>query len=188
MKKVVFDIDDTSWGLNERVCSLLGIDINDITDFYIKNNSKLTSEQKQQLIVNYSDESIFENIVWYDGFTDIFELESLGCEVYINSNCNTVGVKNAKYQQLIEDLQFPVNRVILNIVSDPKDKVLDDDIFILVDDSPFNIAKSTAKYNIALTKPWNTSESGLEIIGDKKVIYCNSFIDIIDTVRELLTA
>ena len=32
-----------------------------------------------------------------------------------------------------------------------------DDMFIFVDDSPYNLKKSTATFTIALTRPWNTN-------------------------------
>lgn len=41
-------------------------------------------------------------------------------------------------------------------------------------------------YNIALKKPWNTSKYGLETIGNKKVIFCDNFIEILVTIEELL--
>ena len=43
----------------------------------------------------------------------------------------------------------------LNVVSCPKDKRMIDNMFIFADDSPFNIAKSTAKYNLVPNKAWN---------------------------------
>ena len=186
MRKVVIDIDDTAWGLNDRVCRLLNIDINNILDFYIKNNDTLSESQKKALIEKYSDYKVFENIGWYDGFINIFDLEKFNCNVFINSNCNTPEVKNTKIVELVDKLHFPLDRILLNIISDPKNKQLEDDIYILVDDSPFNIAKSGAMYNIALRKPWNTSEAGLKTIGSKKVIYCDTFIEILEVIEKLL--
>lgn len=186
MRKVVFDIDDTAWGLNDRVCSMLSIDINNILDFYIKNNNRLSESQQKSLLDSYSDYKVFENIKWYDGFTSIFDLEKFNCYVFINSNCSTLDVKNTKLVELVDKLHFPSDRIILNIISDSKNKRLDDDIYIFVDDSPFNIAKSNAVYNIALRKPWNTSDIGVETIGNKKVIYCDTFVEILEVVEKLL--
>lgn len=186
MRLVIFDIDDTAWGLNNKICSMFGIDINSIESFYIKNNSKLSEYQKEQLLSKYSDPEIFKNIEWYDGFTEIFDLEQLDCEVLINSNCNSQDIKNAKHYELVDKLGFNDDKVILNVIDDPKNKSMHSDVFILVDDSPFNLAKSTAMYNIALRKPWNTSEQGAEIIGDKKVIFCDTFRDVLSTVTKIL--
>lgn len=186
MRLVIFDIDDTAWGLNNKICSMFGIDINSIESFYIKNNSKLSEYQKEQLLSKYSDPEIFKNIEWYDGFTEIFDLEQLDCEVLINSNCNSQDIKNAKHYELVDKLGFDDDKIILNVINDPKNKPMHSDVFILVDDSPFNLAKSTAIYNIALRKPWNTSEQGAETIGDKKVIFCDTFRDVLSTVTKIL--
>lgn len=186
MRLVIFDIDDTAWGLNNKICSMFDIDINSIESFYIKNNSKLSEYQKEQLLSKYSDPEIFKNIEWYDGFTEIFDLEQLDCEVLINSNCNSQDIKNAKHYELVDKLGFDDDKVILNVIDDPKNKTMHSDAFILVDDSPFNLAKSTAIYNIALRKPWNTSEQGAETIGYKKVIFCDTFRDVLSTVTKIL--
>lgn len=186
MRVVIFDVDDTGWGLNDRVCDILGIDISKIKNFYIKHNEELDENQKELLLEKYSDSKIFENIEWYEGFGSIFDLEQLGCTVHINSNCNTQDVKETKHIELVDKLGFPDEKVTLNVIADAKNKNLDDDIYILVDDSPFNIAKSKAMYNIALKKPWNTSKYGLETIGNKKVIFCDNFIEILVTIEELL--
>lgn len=186
MRKVIFDIDDTAWGFNDRICNILGIDINKIKNFYIKNNEELDENQKKLLLEKYSDSKMFRDIKWYDGFDTIFELEQLNCEVYINSNCNTQDVKEAKHIELVDKIGFSDEKVILNIVEDSKHKNLDNDIYILVDDSPFNIAKSTAKYNIVLRKPWNTSEYGLKTMENKEVIFCDSFNEILETIRKIL--
>ncbi len=187
MRLVIFDIDDTAWGLNDRICNMLGIDINNIKSFYIKHNTELSEYQKEQLLNKYSDPEIFKDIEWYDGFTEIFKLEQLDCEVIINSNCNSQDVKDAKHYELVDKLGFSDEKVILNVINDPKHKEMHSDVFILVDDSPFNLAKSTALYNIALRKPWNTSEQGAEIIGDKKVIFCDTFKEILNITKKLLT-
>lgn len=183
---VIFDVDDTGWGLNDRVCNILGIDISKIKNFYIKHNEELDENEKKLLLEKYSDSKIFENIEWYVGFESIFDLEQLGCTVHINSNCNTQDVKETKHIELVDKLGFPDEKVTLNVITDAKNKNLDDDIYILVDDSPFNIAKSKALYNIALRKPWNTSKQGLETIGNKKVIFCDNFIEILGIIKELL--
>lgn len=183
---VIFDVDDTGWGLNDKVCNILGIDISKIKNFYIKHNEELNENEKKLLLEKYSDSKVFENIEWYEGFESIFDLEQLGCTVHINSNCNTQAVKETKHIELVDKLGFPDEKVTLNIIADAKNKNLDDDIYILVDDSPFNIAKSKAMYNIALKKPWNTSKYGLETIGNKKVIFCDNFIEILVTIEELL--
>lgn len=186
VRVVIFDVDDTGWGLNDRVCNILGIDISKIKNFYIKHNEELDENEKKLLLEKYSDSKIFENIEWYEGFGSIFDLEQLECTVHINSNCNTQAVKETKHIELVDKLGFPDEKVTLNVIADAKNKNLDDDIYILVDDSPFNIAKSKAIYNISLKKPWNTSKQGLETIGDKKVIFCDNFIEILVTIEELL--
>ena len=52
-------------------------------------------------------------------------------------------------------------------------------MFIFVDDSPFNIMKSTATYNIVPNKPWNQNI-------DKYVIRINSLPEIIHFCKQVL--
>jgi len=160
--------------------------INTLTNFSVSKNDRLTEFQKRSILDSYADDKFFENIKWYKGFTDIFDLERLGCNVYIHSNCLTEATKEAKYTEIVDKLGFPSERVALNVISDPYHKDLDSDIYILVDDSPFNLANSKAKYNIALRKPWNTSDIARGIIGEKNVIYCNTFIEVLDTIQNIL--
>lgn len=186
LREVVFDIDDTAWALNKRVCDKLGININSLQCFSISKNDSISDKQKDAVMKMYASGETFNNIDWYDGFTTIFDLEQYNCRVSINSNCISQEVKDVKHHEIVDKLRFNDDRVILNVVGDPKNKHIGKDIFILVDDSPFNLAKSSAKYRIALRAPWNTSENAKEILGDIDIIYCDTFNEIKNTVISLL--
>ena len=54
-------------------------------------------------------------------------------------------------------------------------------MFIFVDDSPFNIADSTAKYTILLDKPWNQ-----EIQADESTLFRrNTFTEVMTLIKQL---
>ena len=133
----------------------------------------------------YKSVDIFKNIDWFDGIDRVL---SLNAEVFINSNCYTQAISDVKREQL-HAMGFDDAHIKLNIVSEKNEegiKTVGEEVFIFVDDSPYNIANSKAKHNIMLTRPWNTSEDGQTIIGNKKVIYCNTLNEIMDNVERLL--
>lgn len=185
-KKVVFDVDDILWGLNKRSAKIAGIDYNKLTVYSASDNYNLTDSEKEKLISAYSSPSTFEEIKWYRGIEELPKLEELGAEVYINSNSFNAEIAELKREQLKSVLDFDDDRFILNIISDCKKKDIGDDVFCFVDDSPYNIKRSTAKYNIMIKLPWNSSESAKEIIGDKDVIMADNLEEVIELVNNLL--
>lgn len=178
--KIVYDIDDTLWGLNKKVCEKLNIDENKISKFEIKGIDELSKEQQDSIIYEYTNPDNFENILWYDGAIDILKPEELGAKIYIKSNSTNEEIANLKYMQIKEIMNIDDSRLQLNIITvgECKKKVLDDDMEIFIDDSPYNIANSTAKVNIMLNHPWNTSVDAEKIINGKNVIRFNTLKEI----------
>ena len=177
MKKVVFDLDDTLWNLNERAAEILNIDYSKLDTFIVGENNHLTEEEKEKLIKLYSDPYLWKDMKLVPGAKLIKQLENYKAEVYINSNCMNEEVQKYKRSFLSDLIGLPDERIILNI-SSATHKPMDDDIFILVDDSPFNIQKSNAKYNIIPNKPWNQHV--------KADFRFNTLEDIIDWCKILL--
>ena len=176
-RKIVFDMDDTLWDLNKRACRMARIDFNKLQTFSLTDNPLLTESEKTRLSNVYNNVDLWRDIIWDPYATDIITLEKLGAKVFINSNCLNQTVADFKRQFVPTDLKLPDNQVILNVVIDGKRKELDDDMFIFVDDSPFNISKSTAKYNIIPNKPWNQ-----DAVGYRR----ESLKDIIELCKDLL--
>ena len=182
-QKVVFDIDDTLWSLNKRIALRTGIDYNKMTIFSVHDNQNLTSEEKNLLLSSYADSSIFENIEWDKGIELINELNA---DVYINSNNLTQEIAEIKSQQIHEILNIPDDHITMNICnkkSDTTSKIIDDDTYIFIDDSPHNIEMSNAKFNIMIRRPWNEHylQSGI-----KSVIYADDLYDVLRHIKSIL--
>ena len=176
MKKIVFDLDDTLWGLNNLVTSLVGADYNKITTFVITDNENFSEEAKAQFIEKYYDINTWKQMVLYEGANRLRELETDEVRVYINSNCSTTEIMEYKREILPKLLGIPTERIMLQI--GVRNKPMLDDMLIFVDDSPNNIKKSTAKYNIVPDKPWNRDFAD--------AIRCKDFRNVIDTIKDIL--
>ena len=177
MKKVVFDLDDTLWALNKRACEMANVDYNKIDTFKLTENKLLTDEEKSRMLKIYNSIDLWKNIKWEDGVTDLMSLKQFGAKVYINSNCLNQEVADFKRSFLHKELGIPDDQIILNIMTDVKVKPLDNDMYIFIDDSPYNINNSKAKYNIIPNRPWNKSVEGYR---------CNTLKEIIELCKSLL--
>lgn len=185
-RKIVFDVDDILWGLNKIATDKANIDYNKIVVYSAKENYLLTEDERRRLLEVYSDPDTFRYINWYDGVEDIIRLEQKGAEVYINSNSFNIEISELKRKQLKSILDLPDDRLILNVLTDCKKKEIGDGVWCFVDDSPHNIASSTAVYNIAVKTPWNTSKHALDVIGDKDVIILDTLKDVINHIDYML--
>ena len=186
--KVVFDIDDTLWGLIAKICNDLHIDINLITDFHITNNDALTQKEKDAIIATFQNPETFKHIKWYQGVERINTLLSNGIDVWIKSNNFGTDVRDTKYHEIKRVMNIPDKKIILNLVSVKtiqNNKQIDKDVTVFVDDNPNALANSNAKYNIAIKQPWNTSSQAKEILKDKHVIYFDTLNKAIDYIIAL---
>ena len=154
MKKIVFDLDDTLWDLNKRACKLANVDYMKLTTFLLTDNKNLKKREKEKLLSLYGNPMLWNDIKWLDGVERLKNLEKLGAKVYINSNCMNQRVLDYKRSFLSDALKLPNDQIILN-VSEATKKYMIDDMYIFVDDSPYNILKSNAEYNILFNRPWN---------------------------------
>lgn len=184
--KIVYDIDDTLWGLNKKVCEKLNIDENKIIKFEIRGIGELTEKQQDAIIKEYGNADNFKDIDWYEGVLDILKPEALGAEIHIKSNSVSKEIAKLKYTQLKSLINISDDRLQLHIITakDCKKKKLDGDMDIFIDDSPYNIANSTAKINIVLNHPWNMGKDAEEIMKGKKIIRFDTLEDINQFVYE----
>ena len=163
--EIVIDIDDTLWGLNKRICEKRGIKENLLRHFSVYDNSLLTREEKDMMIHDYKDVNIFKNIDWYDGVEKLLELEKFGASILINSNNFSEEIANQKLLELKKVLpDIKDTQIQMNIISDCKKKKIQEPVFILMDDSPHNIANTDAEHYILLEKPWNISRYGFQTL------------------------
>ena len=157
MKKyiVVFDLDDTLWNLNEKACKIAGVDYNKIRNFKLHENPFLTDSEKDKLWELYQNPMLWKDLEWLDGAKDIKDLESDDVEVWLVSNCLNINVEQFKRSILSKELGLPDNRIMLNVKVSVGDKKMPENTYIFVDDSPYNLNDSTAKYKIIPDRPWN---------------------------------
>lgn len=187
MKKIVFDVDDTLWALNKKVCEKTGILYEKFSTFLIYENPLLTESEKKQILLEYGNPELFKNISWFKGIKRIKQLKNV--DIYINSNNLNQKCAENKFYELQKILNLPEDHIIMNITGKKqkniKKKKIDEDTYIFVDDSPHNIAMSSARYNIMIRTPWNQSESAKKLIKDKNVIFCSNLNELIDTIEKI---
>ncbi len=187
--KVVYDCDDVLWDLNTHVANLKGIDPNCLVNFAMLENEALTMPERRAMLDGFRDAASFVDIKFYDGANEILRAEELGATVMINSNAYNAEIAELKRQQLARLLpEMAPEKMRINVI-DPDGachKEIERDLFIFVDDSPFNIALSEAKINIMPTRLWNVTPKAEEIVREKNVIWIDDLTKINQFVRETL--
>lgn len=187
--KIVFDIDDTLWGLNQHIGDDTGVVLSSqLTVYNPLDNKNLTTMQKSYMMTAYKHIETYKNIKWYEGVERINQLYLAGYDIEIKSNCYSEEIAHTKVAQLMQILNLPENAYNMQLITDADigKKEIGEDVDIFVDDSPYNIATSKAKVNLVLKKPWNTSEWANGIIGDKVVLYFDTFDDIMNYLNTVL--
>lgn len=184
MKKiVVFDVDDILWSLNKRAALLANVPYNKLVTFNLSENTLLNKEEKDRIINVYNSNELFKVMNFYNG---IERLNTLNAEVHISSNVFKEIPAQQKMNHLLKVLTIPIENIHLNMVTDPYKKTLPEGTYIFVDDSPYNIANSTATHNIMLKKAWNTSELANKIMGDVPRVQFDTLNEIIDYIEQIL--
>lgn len=171
--KVVYDVDDVLWGLNQRVMKLLDLDIARSIEFRISASPTFTPSEQQAILACFHDAKIFEHIKFYPGARQILAVEPYGATVRIHSNCFTDAIAAEKRHQLERLLPTlkPAFIKLATITPETNRKRIDQDAYIFVDDNPYNIATSTAKFNFVPEWPWNQTEKARQTMtADGKII------------------
>lgn len=189
MKKIIFDIDDILWPLNDRVAKRTNIDTNKLITYNPKDNPLLSENEKQRLLDEYNRADLFENIKFSSG---IEKINNLNADVYINSNVYSQRAIDLKKSQLQKILNIPDDHYVFNLITpetSKEPKIIKSDVFIFIDDSPYNIINSNAQNNIMIKKPYNTSQQAFDLYAehpDKKIIICEDLNGVIDVINDLL--
>lgn len=181
-EQIVFDVDSTLWPFEEVAPRLVGINPVLFQQTYIfRENPNLTQMQVALLLRLAGNPLLFEQMELFPGAADITRVQELGLEVVVNSNCQSRSVIPVKRRKLLDQIpKLDPDLIFLNNLAGGRDrpKALSSRTLILVEDSPFNVAESTAKVNILRKIPWNQSAEAKEIMHGKTVI---SF----DTIKEI---
>lgn len=189
--KTVFDIDDVAWDLSGTVAKKVGVNYEDLIDFHILQNERLAMEKRLAINDCYRQMETFQNMQFYPGFDQVMDLQKIGALIQMNSNSFSVEVRDSKISQIFaaapgvwyDHLRF-------NVVDEKTTlkKRFDDDTYILVDDSPYNVAISPATWNIMPCVPWNQTTKARAVVRGKTVIYvpAGDFRTIIRLVANLL--
>lgn len=181
-RKAVFDIDDILWGLNERVSSLTGIDVQKMVRFYVPENDALTESEKRAVMDAYKDPRTFEDMKLYKGVERLRVLEGYGFQVHIQSNKFSKETADIQKGILMEATKLPEERFHMHIIEGEgaKKKEPLEDVFILADDSPHNLASLIATHKLTINHPWNTSSYGRELLKGIHVRRFDEFEDLMN--------
>lgn len=187
MLKVVYDVDDTLWGLNDFITKLHGIDIRKIKRYKTIENDELTEEEKRLIIGSYGDPDIFKQLLFYEGCERVFDLQVFQmADIWISSASLNDAIRDIKRERLKELPNIDMGHVVLTSGSDPFQGRVPGDI--LVDDCVKNILDHDFTYNIMLDKTYNHSEEDAQAIIDsgKNVIRVFSLDEAIDKVENIV--
>lgn len=158
--KVVYDVDDVLWGLNRRVERILGIDKSRNVEYCISRSPTFSPAEQSAIMKCFHDAETFKQMAFFPGASEILDCEPYGATVRIHSNCLTAAIAEQKRIQLHKLLPSLKPAFIkLSVVTPAANrKAIDQDAYIFVDDSPYNIASSTAKFNLVPRQPWNQTD------------------------------
>lgn len=176
LRKIIFDMDDVLWGYTKYVMSQVNIPYEKHIDFNVAKSPLLTPEEKQRFWHAYGDPSFCKNVQFYPGIRGLLQLPRFGAEPWIKSNSRNREIADFKFDCLTTTLpELPAEHIVLNLIDQPttsaSGKVYDEDTFAVIDDSPYNILGSPAKYNIMPMHPWNQSREARAMLAHKNVYY-----------------
>ncbi len=162
--KIIFDVDDVLWSLTKYACQKCHIKYGRQSDFHLQNDPNLTPAEVDLLINTFCDPETFREMTFFDDIEHIFDVENYGAEVTINSNCYDPKIITYKRQNLLRIFphlsEHKLNFSLVTPKTNHKD--IPSDIFVFVDDSPYNIASSKAHFNLMPKKSWNTNSKARE--------------------------
>lgn len=170
----VWDVDDIMWRQNERAAETCGIPFEKLVDFHVNENPLLTAEEKQALNACYANPNHFLAIPWGVGLARIPDLVNYGVRSRINSNTFSAEGRDNK----ITSLRVQIPRLDeLNqhygLVNDKTtvQKPFDKNDLILIDDSPYNVAKFPGPIIVTPMTPWIVTEKAQGLLRGKEVHY-----------------
>lgn len=174
--KVVYDVDDVLWPLNQRVFAHLQLDFRKDIVYNVSTNPLLTPAERRAVLDAFHQAETFVDMDFYPGANEILQSEPLGATVRIHSNCYTPAIaelKRTQIQQILPQMKPAFIKMSL-ISTNPNHKQVDADAFVFVDDNPYNIAGSKAPVNIVPRQPWNTTTEAAQVLTSKHKVLVES--------------
>lgn len=173
---IVYDIDDVLWGLMPRIAARGGLDpATCYAIFNLADNPELSASDRDYIIKSFSNADIFREINFYPGVSDILLPETLGAQVKINSNCYSSAIAELKISQLLQTIpDLSADHIQVNLIDydSTHRKSLDPHTTILIDDSPYNIAKSPALLNVMPANvAWSVHPSAKAQVKHQSVVW-----------------
>lgn len=163
---VVFDIDDVFWPLNEKTCRASGIPYEKIVTYHYDRNPLLSASEKQALLEAYTDRRLHADMAFFPDAREFLRLA-------LDPRVKPWLVSNGLSRESLDDKQRNMRaflgkdygrfeaRYHLIVPADSHKKELPDDIYMIFDDSPSNVAGSKARYAFMPERPWNQSVYGI---------------------------
>lgn len=167
-KLIIFDMDDVMWDLNRRVSKRTKIPYEKFTMFSFYKNPNFTEEEKHQILKAYEDPNTFRNIPFKREIIALINRihnEHPDCTVQIVSNCSSKQIRDLKMEQLLGIVDIPEKSIHLHLIdieTQSEQKKFPENVYLLVDDSPHNIAISDALYRVMPKKPFNYEMEGVD--------------------------
>lgn len=165
----VYDYDDILWPLAERICQSIGFPIEKWTEFDIDLNPFMTPRQRDLIYEAFTDPKTFREINFYPEVAEIMKVLELGVRPRIVSNSCARDVLILKIEQILaavpelkeSDLEM---RLVTRGSAEALGKTIPPNALTLVDDSPLNFRRTTARYNILMRWPWNSTVAAQQLV------------------------
>lgn len=172
---VFYDVDDTLWSINPCIAQKMGISHELLDEFRTRENTHLTPEQIETVIMSYQDAYFYETAPFFEDVEKILDLEHELCaKVRIVSNSFSEEIAEIKKRRLLERIPgLTEDHLFLHVTSPQQThkKTWPFSPTILVDDSPYNIASSTATHSFIPKMCYNSTDKALDVMRGKDYSY-----------------
>lgn len=181
---ITYDYDDIFYCQTEAAVRAVGVRYEDLTDFHLSSNPKLSKKEVERILAYYYDEESYRDIDFLPGVEDILRPQlEFGVRVVINTNSGSQKIMDLKYEQLsakVPELKREdfLGRLITHVES--RQKEIDPRTQIFIDDSPYNIRMSPAPLNIMRQMPWNMSQRARMQVAGKNPLWFETLREIVD--------
>lgn len=157
--KIVYDVDDTLWGLNDVVYGKMEIPADMAVTFNCTDNPNLSEQQALDMLALYKDPHTYQLCEFYSGIERVFSADASGdAEVWICSSCHNPAIAFVKNIRLSKEVPHSRPEHFYFDTDGKHFRVPGD---VLVDDRLKNITESDFRYNILIDKPYNRKDVSL---------------------------
>lgn len=171
--RIVYDLDDVLWDLTRLALQRVELDQKRQTDFRLDRDPAFTSEECAQAIAAFSDAQNYADCEFYPGAESILDVASPTVEISIDSNAyasEVVAVKQRRLHETYPNMPVELQHVQL-VTPESNRKQISNDVLVFIDDSPYNIVDSEAKFNLMPRKTWNTTAKAQKLATGQDKVY-----------------